>query len=146
MATIKDWRENAHKILDQHLVNRSLGRLTQESLAKELGISRQTLWRDKTVKDKFDKYRIVLRSAPQRRPKDLRILELEAIVTQLKNENGVLILNFILACNKLRENNHDPRLYFTDIATDIQKHFPSFTPDQLYDQYKKPNLSLIHDI
>ncbi|WP_140399095.1 hypothetical protein [Pseudomonas sp. SID14000] len=137
MVTLKDWRKKAHTILDEHIVNRSLRRLTKESLAKELGISRQTLWRDKSVMDKFEKYRAGSRLAPKRRPQELRIAELEAIVSQLKNENGILILSFILACNKLRENNHDPRLYFSEVATDIEKHFPSFTPDQLYDQYKK---------
>ena len=136
MGTLKDWRKSAHAILDKHIFDRTLNRLTQESLAKELVISRQTLWRDKSVMDKFENYRAASRAAPQRKTTESRIAELEATIAKLKNENGILILNFILACNKLRDNNHDPRLYFTEIASDIQRHFPSFAPDQIYDQYK----------
>ncbi|WP_353549381.1 HTH domain-containing protein [Pseudomonas sp. LPD2] len=136
MGAIKDWQKKAHIILDEHILNKTLKRITQASLAKEIGISRQTLWRDKSVMDKFERYRISSRSAPQRKTTELRIAELEATIAKLKNENGILILNFILACNKLRENNHDPRLYFTEIAADIQRCFPSFAPDQLYDQYQ----------
>ncbi|MNC15991.1 hypothetical protein D3C76_408550 [compost metagenome] len=137
MATGKDWRNKAHTILDEYAANRSTSRMTQESFAKELGVSRQTLWRDKSVMKKFEQCRISSQSIPQKNSKDSRIAELEAIVTQLKNENGVLLLNFVLACTKLRESNHDPRLYFNEVTTDIQKHFPSLTPAQLYDRLKE---------
>lgn len=137
MIAEKDWRKKAHKLLDEYATNSSKFRMTQESFAKELGISRQTLWRDKSVMNKFVRCRISSRSVLQKNTKNSRIAELEAIVTQLKNENGVLLLNFVLACTKLRENNHDPRLYFNEVVTDIKKYFPSLTPSQLYDRLKE---------
>lgn len=137
MVAGKDWRNKAHALLDEYAVNRSTLRMTKESFAKELGVSRQTLWRDKSVMNKFEQCWVSSRSVPQKNAKDSRITELEATVTQLKNENGVLLLNFVLACTKLRESNHDPRLYFNEVVTDIQKHFPSLTPAQLYDQLKE---------
>lgn len=137
MVAGKDWRKKAHTLLDEYAVNSSTLRMTQESFAKELGVSRQTLWRDKSVMNRFEQCRMSSRSAPQKNSKDSRIAELEAIVTQLKSENGILLLNFVLACTKLRESNHDPRLYFNEVATDIQKHFPSLTPALLYDRLKE---------
>ncbi|HKS15008.1 MAG TPA: hypothetical protein VJS90_18410 [Pseudomonas sp.] len=137
MTTDKDWRKKAHTILDEGLARRSTFRMTQDSFSKELGISRQTLWRDKSVMEKFERYRLASRAKPHKKDKDSRIAELEYIVTQLKNENGVLLLNFVLACTKLRENNHDPRLFFSEVAIDIQKYFPSLTPAQLYERFKQ---------
>lgn len=133
MTTNRDWRNKAHMILDEHRLTGSPLQMTLDSFARDLGISRQTLWRDKNVMQKIEQCKINLRSNPHKKPKDLRVAELENLVSRLKNENGILILNFVLACTKLREQNLDPRLYFSDIASDILKNFPSVTLSQLYD-------------
>lgn len=137
MTTSRDWRTKANTILDEHMLSGSPIRMTQDSFAKVLGISRQTLWRDKYVMQKFEQCKANSRSTSRKKSKDLRITELENLVTRLKTENGVLLLNFVLACTKLRDHNIDPRLYFSEVAADIVEHFPRFTPSQFYDGLKE---------
>ena len=110
--------------------------MTLDSFAKALGISRQTLWRDKNIMQKLELCKIISKSKPSKKPKDLRIAELENLVSRLKDENGILLLNFVLACTKLRDQNLDPRLYFSEIVSDIVKHFPSVTLSEFYDGLK----------
>lgn len=123
-------------ILDEHTVTGAPFRMTLDSFAKALGISRQTLWRDKNIMQKLELCKIISKSKPSKKPKDLRIAELENLVSRLKDENGILLLNFVLACTKLRDQNLDPRLYFSEIVSDIVKHFPSVTLSEFYDGLK----------
>jgi len=137
MTTNKDWRKKAHIALDEHMFTGAPLRMTLDSFAKGLGISRQTLWRDKSVMQKFEQCKVNSRTKPSKNPKDLRIAELENLVERLKNENGLLLLNFVLACTKLRDHNLDPRLYFSEIASDILKQFPSIKLSQFYDGFSE---------
>lgn len=132
MPKEQPWRIKAHLILESHRSGADCSPLTQSSLAKELGVARQTLWRDEEIKAKI----LSLKqhgTAKRKRSKDLRIAELEKTIRSLKQENGLLIQNLILACKRLRDRGLNPSDYISEIAENIEIAFPGLPAHVMYE-------------
>ncbi|MFF7109336.1 HTH domain-containing protein [Pseudomonas sichuanensis] len=136
MTSRSSWRISAHQILDNYTGDRHGARLTMTLLAKELGVSRQTVWRDIEIRDKF---KSVLTSKPRqkRKPNEIRIYDLESQLKRLKKENGLLIKNIILACNLLREKGLNPEDFISESVSSIEQAFPSL-PDNIFYEQSNP--------
>ena len=106
------WRLRASVKLDD-LERTSSSRVPSVSeFASSLGVSRQTIWRDKNLllrlKGVRDGRATGAGTVNSRRSVDQRIAALEAENAELKQANNVLLLNFMRIAQKLRENNIDP--------------------------------------
>lgn len=119
------WQEQAHHLIDNYLGESSPEPLTQTSLAAKLGISRQTLWRDESIRVRFA--RLKKTETPNtRKNKSTRIEELERKYRVATRQNGVLIANLILVCKRLREKGLDPREFVAEAAIEIQAELPEW--------------------
>lgn len=129
------WRIEAIKILEAYSINPGKKSLTQVSLAKELGIARQTLWRDEEIKTRMRSIQRGLRKSV-RRSKELRVTELEYRNRTLVEENGLLLQNLILAAKNLRDRGLDPYEYFAESLLALKSAFPGVTGSMVYADLK----------
>lgn len=107
-----DWRDRANRLLDAIERGDRRGRFSKTSIAKEVGVSRQTLWRDGAISGRvavLQLHKLSRRGdgAP-RSSLEGRVKQLEAQVAQLQKENGLLVQNFLYACRQMHEHGLDP--------------------------------------
>ncbi|POP66877.1 hypothetical protein [Pseudomonas syringae] len=133
MSVRNSWRAQAHQLIDNYLVQPGAEPLTQTSLAAELGIARQTLWRDESIRVKLARLKQT-EKAKGRKNKNARIEDLERKYRLAKYQNGMLIANLLLVCKRLRENGLDPREYVAEAATEIQAELPEWPAHRLLDE------------
>lgn len=118
-----EWKDKAHCLLDDLERGVLKNRITQRELAKLVGVSRQTLWRDKSIGarlEKIQKHRKGLGNIQtERATVEMRVRQLEAKVNQLQKENGFLIQNIVGICKKLREHGLEPRTIVGEAASDV---------------------------
>jgi predicted DNA-binding transcriptional regulator YafY len=125
------WREKALLFLDKY-DSSSGDKINQTALARALGISRQTLWRDKAIRTRLLELSASSGSGG-RKNRDSRIDDLEKKIRIVKYENGLLIQSFLLACRRLRENGLDPQSYLAQSASEIEAAFPNWTAKRIFD-------------
>lgn len=107
----RSWKLRASVLLDNIERNKGEGIPSLLELAREIGVSRQTLWRDKALVARWSDLKAARSQtpgSPRRRSKDQRVRALELQVEVLSRENEVLLLNFIGACHRLRAEGIDP--------------------------------------
>lgn len=116
MSASKNWKIKALLILDQYEMGGRKEKLTQMQFAELLGVSRQTLWRDKEIKERF--YAVSKRFSSHnklsRRDSDMRARHNESQLEQLRSENNALIQVIMEAARLLNDHGIDPRLYLDD--------------------------------
>lgn len=133
MSDRNSWRARAHQIIDNYLVQPGSAQITQTLLAAELGIARQTLWRDESIRVKLSHLKQTEKSKV-RKNKNSRIEDLERKYRVAKYQNGVLIASLLLACKRLREKGLDPREYVAEAAAEIQAELPEWPVHRLLDE------------
>lgn len=116
MSAAKNWRQKAFALLDQYELSNHKDRLTQVQFAELLGISRQTLWRDEVLMERFHAATSLLQGQTKRSRRDsvMRIRQLETQLEELREENNRLIQLIVEAARQLTEHGIDPRLYLGD--------------------------------
>lgn len=125
MSSDENWRSRADRVLDDYERGVVKERITQGELARRVGVSRQTLWRDAALRERFRNVK-ELRSkrgnpASTRASADMRIRALQGEVVRLHHENGLLIQNIVVICRKLREHGLDPRVFVGEAAEDAKQ-------------------------
>lgn len=116
MSASKTWKGKAFIILDEYEMGYHKKKLTQVQFASLLGVSRQTLWRDEEIRDRFNAVteRFNTHSKLSRRDTEMRVRHLEAKLEQLRAENNALIQVIMEAARLLSDNGIDPRVYLGD--------------------------------
>lgn len=119
MRQQKNWTEKAIVILMSYQNGQTQGALTQAGLAHQLGVSRQTLWRDKEVRLLYSSTQTFLKENKNlgRNTKDMRIRSLEIKLEEVRSENNLLIQIIIRAAQLMTEDTIDPRKYFDDATS-----------------------------
>lgn len=119
-AVSSQWQERALLLLDKG--RRGLVRIESKAdFAQRLGISRQTLWRNKELFAKVDE---LLASQPlarrtPRKAAELRALELQVKLDKTERENGRLLSAFLHVCSRLQEEGLDPLVFVGPYAADF---------------------------
>jgi hypothetical protein len=105
------WIDRAHHIIDEYERGLRKGHLAQSSLARLLGVSRQTLWRNDEIKVRL-KNLAELESHPggsaKRKSSAAQIRTLRIQIEDLEDTNRRLIQNFVVLCRSLDERGLDP--------------------------------------
>lgn len=119
MKQNKRWKEQARSILAEYKDGRIQVPLTQNGLAQQVAVSRQTLWRDEEIRSLYAATQAHLKDAKNSRRKNsnARIFALEAQLEKARAENNRLIQSIIKAAQLMTEDAIDPRLYFEDATT-----------------------------
>ncbi|MDR7052945.1 DNA-binding XRE family transcriptional regulator [Pseudomonas koreensis] len=115
----KKWKEQARSILADYKEGRIQGALTQNALAQQVAVSRQTLWRDEEIRSLYAATHAHINEVRNsgRKNRDARIFSLEAQLERARAENNRLIQSIIKAAQLMTENAIDPRSYFDDATT-----------------------------
>lgn len=115
----KKWKDQARSILAEHKEGRVQRPLTQNGLAQQVAISRQTLWRDEEIRSLYAATQAHLKDAKNARRKNsnTRIFALEIQLEKARAENNRLIQTIIKAAQLMTEDAIDPRRYFEDATT-----------------------------
>lgn len=133
MGSDKAWRSTASQVLDDYERGAIKERLTQADVAKRAGVSRQTLWRDAPLRQRFLKIQEMRSrqgtSSVTRANSDMRIRRLQGDLEQLQRENGLLVQNIVAICRKLREHGLDPRVFVGEAAEDARQACVRFLVD-----------------
>lgn len=124
MKQKKKWKEQVRAILAEYREGRTQGPLTQNGLAQQVAVSRQTLWRDDEIRSLYAATRSHLNDVKLtgRKSSDARIFTLETQLEKARAENNRLIQTIIKAAQLMTEDAIDPRRYFDD-ATTLQTHY-----------------------
>lgn len=117
-----EWKSNAFRIIDdfERGVIRDL-RITD--LAKDIGVARQTIWRDKEL---MHRLKLALDNSSENRQKtkrvtsSMRVRMLEHKNRVLANENSNLIQNFMNICRRLHERGIDAHIFLGDAVEDLE--------------------------
>ncbi|MEB5934970.1 hypothetical protein MXL15_22510 [Pseudomonas mosselii] len=119
MKQEKKWKEQALTILAQHKDGRIQGPLTQNGLAQQVAVSRQTLWRDEEIRSLYAATQAHLKDIKKSGRKNInaRIFSLETQLEKARAENNQLIQTIVKAAQLMTENAIDPRRYFEDVTT-----------------------------
>jgi predicted transcriptional regulator len=119
MKQEKKWKDQARSILADYKEGRDQGPLTLNSLAQQVAISRQTLWRDEEIWSLYTATQAHLKDAKKAEKKNsnARISALEIQLEKARAENNRLIQTIIKAAQLMTEDAIDPRRYFEDAAT-----------------------------
>lgn len=133
MPDRNSWRQKAHQLIDDYLIQPGAKPLTQISLAAELGVARQTLWRDESIRVKLASLKQT-ESLKGGKNRSSRIEDLERKYRLAKYQNGVLIANLLLVCKRLREKGLDPREYVAEAAAEIETELPEWPVHRLLNE------------
>jgi len=122
MTKKEPWRSRAKRVLDDY-ERGAIKSLTQGGLAKLVGVSRQTLWRDAGFRERFQRIQEAhARSGTKsvaRASSEMRVRALSAEVARFRFENGLLIQNIVAICRRLREHGLDPHAFVGEAADDV---------------------------
>lgn len=117
-----EWRNNAYRIIDDF--ERGLIQdLRITDIAKNVGVTRQTIWRDKELLERI-KFALDNSSGNLKKTKRasskvrVRFLEHKNIV--LENENSNLVQNLVNICRRLYERGIDAHIFFGDAVEDLE--------------------------
>lgn len=109
------WQLQADEILRSFENSVSLGTITQKELAHHLGVSRQTVWRNKSISSRIDKLQTRANDTNRtdttgvRRPNSQeRIDALQQSLDKLKKENGNLTRTLVEIYTRLAEAGLNP--------------------------------------
>jgi hypothetical protein len=111
------WRDAVYELIHKAEDESTRPRLTFSGLARAVGVSRVTLWRDISVKERIEQY-IEARngtkssSKPRRRMANEKSVALSQKISSLEEENGRLLKMFVYACRRLVEKGIDPATIF----------------------------------
>ncbi|MCK2109512.1 hypothetical protein ACOQNQ_10575 [Pseudomonas juntendi] len=119
MKQEKKWKDHVRSILAEYKAGRGQGPLTQNGLAQQAGVSRQTLWRDEEIRFLYTATQIHLKDVKKvgRKSIDARIYSLEAQLHKARMENNRLIQTIVKAAQLMTEDAIDPRRYFEDATS-----------------------------
>ena len=119
MKQDKKWKEQVKSILADYKDGRIQGPLTQNGLAQQVAVSRQTLWRDEEIRKLYVDTQTHLKEIKKtgRRDRNSRIFALESQLVKARSENNRLIQTIIKAAQLMTEDAIDPRRYFDDATT-----------------------------
>ncbi|UTL81375.1 hypothetical protein [Pseudomonas putida] len=119
MKQEKKWKDHVRSILAEYEAGRIQGPLTQNGLALQAGVSRQTLWRDDEIRSLYAAIQIRLKGVKKAGRKDstARIFALEMQLDKARAENNRLIQTIVKAAQLMTEDAIDPRRYFEDVTT-----------------------------
>lgn len=111
----KSWQLQADGILCSFEKGISAGTITQKELAHHLGISRQTVWRNKAISSRIDKLNVCAMQASgansmglRRANSQGRIQALQESLNMLKRENGNLTRRVVEIYTRLAEAGLNP--------------------------------------
>lgn len=117
----KSWRDEANLILDRFERNQEKGEISQTLLAQRLGVSRQTIWRDK---DLLFRLELICKHAAARSPSqkkratlEMRLMQLQLDLENLKSENANLVQCLVDIYQNLDDCGLDPLLYISDSSS-----------------------------
>mgnify|MGYP003619571650 FL=1 len=111
-----EWTNHAIRIIDD-FERGAIEELRVIDLAKQVGVSRQTIWLDKEL---MSRLKSVIEASsekgikPKRANSKIRIRILEQEIAKLKNENANLIQNFLNVCRRLHERGMDAHVFMAD--------------------------------
>lgn len=119
MKQVKKWKEQVKSILADYQAGRIQGQLTQNGLAQQVAVSRQTLWRDQEIRSLYADTQTYLKDVKKagRKNSNARIFALETQLENARAENNRLIQIIIKAAQLMTEDAMDPRRYFNDATT-----------------------------
>ncbi|WP_085601123.1 hypothetical protein [Pseudomonas sp. B10(2017)] len=119
MKQEKKWKDHVRSILAEYEAGRIQGPLTQNGLALQAGVSRQTLWRDDEIRSLYAAIQTHLKGVKKAGRKDstARIFALEMQLDKARAENNRLIQTIVKAAQLMTEDAIDPRRYFEDVTT-----------------------------
>lgn len=116
MRSRLDWRQRVTAILDEFEAGVRAQDLTLTAVAKEAGISRQTLWRAKPLCEKYEQIRARGRNKSAASSAGSRIQALQREVRRLELENGRLLENIVQMAIRLRDAGLDARIFLGQAA------------------------------
>lgn len=119
MKQEKKWKDRARYILAEYEAGRLQGPLTQNGLALQVGVSRQTLWRDEEIRSLYTTTQTHLKDFKKvgRKNSDARVYALETQLHKAQMENNRLIQTIVKAAQLMTEDAIDPRRYFLDVTS-----------------------------
>ncbi|MEN5223815.1 hypothetical protein ABE561_03385 [Pseudomonas asiatica] len=119
MKQEKKWKDHVRSILAEYEAGRIQGPLTQNGLAQQAGVSRQTLWRDEEIRSLYASTQTRIKDVKKNRRKnsDARIYALETQLHKARIENNRLIQTIVKAAQLMTQDAIDPRRYFEDATT-----------------------------
>lgn len=116
------WRHLAFRLVDD-FERGIIEQLRVIDIAKQVGVSRQTIWRDK---DLMVRLKSVIENSsekgikPKRASQKMRIRIYEHEIKKLKNENANLIQNFLNVCRRLHERGIDAHVFMADAVDNLE--------------------------
>lgn len=112
LSSRQSWEQKTHLILDQYERGTRRMKLTRSGLADLVGVSRQTLWRNASIRARVNQLLGTVSPPPGVGAKRLtlaaRVRDLKRRVDGLEAENSILTQNFIVLCRALDERGLDP--------------------------------------
>ncbi|CAE1139584.1 hypothetical protein [Xanthomonas euroxanthea] len=124
------WRERAEAALWAHEIDGTGGAVTVSGLARAIGVSRQTIWRDKRLMERIaavqDTATKPVRSAGSKGALEARLKRMEVELRGLRSENEILLFNIMAVAKRLREAGLDPGEFFGAQGDDARSLSKSF--------------------
>lgn len=121
---MSDWRLEANLLIDEYERGALQEPLTLSHLAKLVGVSRQTVWRDSAVMARYSRAKDIVSdksfSGVRRATAEMRHRKLEAELEKVKAENSKLIQNIVNICRRLHEHGLDAHVFVGEAALDVE--------------------------
>lgn len=117
-----EWKNQAFRIIDD-FERGIIQYLRITDIAKNVGVARQTIWRDKELVDRLKRAlenSSENRQKPKRATSIVRVRMLEHENRVLASENSNLIQNFVNICRRLHERGIDPHIFLGDAVEDFE--------------------------
>lgn len=124
MRRVGGWRIRALTLLDDLERGTSSEPTTMTGLARVVGVSRQTLWRDPAIRDRISKLhsrRELIGDSSGRSTPAERIRRLERELAEERRQNAHLVQNFVNVCRRLHERGLDAHLFLGEAADDLDQ-------------------------
>ena len=119
-----DWRFEANCVIDDYERGALKETLTLSKLAQLVGVSRQTVWRDLTIMERYARAKDIAAARPSsggsRATAEMRYRKLEAELEKVKTENSNLIQNMVNVCRRLHEHGLDAHVFVGEAALDVE--------------------------
>lgn len=120
MARQLEWKEAAHRALDEYERGIRRQKPTLLAIAQSSGVSRQTVWRDKDVFARLESIRSNFNlgglKKTSRASAEMRIRSMQSRIQQLERENGMLVENIVQMSRRLHDCGLDARAFMGQAA------------------------------
>src|SRR4051812_31614587 len=116
MKPDKNWQAKALAIIDEYRFVAHDQKLTQKVLAAQVGVSRQTLWRNEEIRTRFNELsaHTTHEIKDSRRTLSFRLARLEYELAEARDENNRLIEVIVHAAGLLSDDGLDAKRYFDE--------------------------------